>query len=103
MSDKKDLGVFEDGELVPIQPVCSGLTRCCRCNVELTPENNSGWEVFVSPTRTAPVCKECNVERCSVCGAPMTKENWGAFLKVSDDTLMMFCKGCYEVEKRFKG
>lgn len=53
------LGVYENGELVPIQPVCSGLTKCAVCKKELTDENSSGWQIFVTGSKTAPVCDPC--------------------------------------------
>jgi len=59
MTQERKLGIEEDGEIKPISPVCSGLSRCCRCRVELTVDNDSGWEVFVNPTATAPICKHC--------------------------------------------
>ena len=37
----------------------SGKGTCADCGTEITPENNSGWEVFVGPMTTQPVCKEC--------------------------------------------
>lgn len=59
MTQERKLGIEEDGEIKPIRPVCAGLPRCCRCNVEITVYNKSGWEVFVNATATAPICKHC--------------------------------------------
>lgn len=37
-----------------------GANRTCRwCGVPITPENDSGWEVFITATETQPECKAC--------------------------------------------
>jgi hypothetical protein len=52
---KKTLG-FGDG--TPIRSV--GVRNCAWCGVDITPENDSGWEVFISPRETQPECKACH-------------------------------------------
>ncbi len=35
---------------------------CMSCGVEITEENDSGWEGFVGPITTQPLCEVCNEE-----------------------------------------
>jgi hypothetical protein len=37
---------------------------CVDCNIYLTKENKSEWEVFIDDTnKTYPICKNCNQKR----------------------------------------
>jgi hypothetical protein len=40
----------------------NGNKWCARCKMKITPENDSGWEVFVEGGKTQPICVFCNVE-----------------------------------------
>lgn len=35
--------------------------RCCRCGILITRDTDSGWEVFVAPLVTQPICVGCNL------------------------------------------
>ena len=35
------------------------IQECGSCGAAITPENDSGWEVFVDSTITQPECKTC--------------------------------------------
>lgn len=41
----------------------SGKRTCADCGVEITPENYSGWDAFVGPMTTQPLCKQCDYLR----------------------------------------
>lgn len=46
----------------------NGLERCLYCDVEITLENDSGWEAFTAISggrRTQKVCKICNEEKAN--------------------------------------
>ena len=54
-----NLGTIQESGLT--EPISSnGLPICARCDKEVTPENDSGWEVFISGGTTQPTCVECN-------------------------------------------
>lgn len=41
--------------------VTKGDDRTCHiCKVKLTPNNSSGWEIFITPKDTVPICDRCN-------------------------------------------
>jgi hypothetical protein len=35
---------------------------CCQCHTLLTKDNDSGWEIFVAPTVSGPICVMCDLE-----------------------------------------
>ncbi len=55
----------------------NGIKRCIDCGIPITPDNDSGWEVFVTGNTTQPICAWCDVIR----GEKMT----GAKLEDSDE------------------
>jgi hypothetical protein len=49
--------------------------RCADCNVPITPNNDSGWQVFVMGNMTQACCKTCMAKRdASMVGAITPKE-----------------------------
>ena len=47
---------------------------CLDCGDEITIENYSGWESFVSGRITQPLCKFCDLVRGSIGEIPKEKE-----------------------------
>jgi hypothetical protein len=43
----------------------AGAGRCADCKELITPENDSGWHVFVGPHTVQPICKACDAKRAA--------------------------------------
>ena len=52
----------------------NGLRYCADCGRPIYPQNDSGWEVFVLPLVTQPICTECDARRAEAAGTPQAPE-----------------------------
>lgn len=52
----------------------TGLRYCADCGRPIYPQNDSGWEVFVLPLVTQPLCVECDARRAEATETPQAPE-----------------------------
>ena len=63
--DNKDIGIKTDWGI--IESISSNnFQYCVDCNIEITKENDSGWEGFTKDGKTQPICKICDSKRFNI-------------------------------------
>ena len=108
----EEIGVKKNGETVPIKSVCTGITHCGECGVELNKENSSGWETLSSTAETIPTCDKCcnkqgsslqeQLATCVFCGTRVTKETFHKRYAKRGKPLGSVCTSCYKQLKSIK-